>query len=77
VVLWLTVPITLYKFHRYCKYRFQVGIQSLPLELAERAPRASVDSWVYVPPPLQEQSLGWYPEWMKAWDGWGMPAYSM
>ena len=47
------------------------------LELAERAPRASVDSWVYVPPPLQEQSLGWYPEWMKAWDGWGMPAYSM
>ena len=57
--------------------RFQVGIDCLPLEVANKAPRATVDSWVYVPPPLQEQSLGWYPEWMKAWDGWGMPAYSI
>lgn len=35
--------------------------------------RARVPALVYIPPPLQDRSWGWYPEWDKIWDGWGMP----
>jgi hypothetical protein len=61
---------------RYCYRTFQVGVEETPLELAYKAPFASVDPWVYIAPPLHEKLLGWYPEYMKAWDGWGAPAYT-
>lgn len=33
-VLWISVPIVLVKFRKYCRYRFQVGVDSMPLDLA-------------------------------------------
>ena len=67
------MPALTAKFHRSCQRRFARGVENVPLELASRAPRARVPPLVYVPPPLQEKSWGWYPEWCKIWDGWGMP----
>lgn len=48
----------------------------MPLMLAAKAPSAHVPSTVYVPPPLQESGLGWYPEWGKVWEWFGMPTYA-
>ncbi|KAI8473306.1 MAG: hypothetical protein J3K34DRAFT_411580 [Monoraphidium minutum] len=67
------LPALTIKFYRSCQRRFGRGVENVPLELAARAPRAHVPPLVYVPPPLQEKSWGWYPEWNKIWDGWGMP----
>jgi hypothetical protein len=67
------LPALTVKFHRSCQRRFGRGVENVPLELAQRAPRASVPPLAYVPPPLQAKSWGWYPEWNKIWDGWGMP----
>jgi hypothetical protein len=63
--------------YRYCQARFARGVESLPLDLANNAPKARVPALAYIPPPLQASSWGWYPEWQKIWDGWGMPAYSL
>lgn len=60
---------------RLARERFGSGVDLVPLNLAQKAPRAAVPSAIYIPPPLQDQSWGWYPEWNKMWDGWGMPAY--
>jgi len=52
----------------------------VPLDTAQRNDanrEAQVPAHVYIPPPLQNRSWGWYPEWNKMWDGWGMPAYSV
>jgi hypothetical protein len=62
---------------RYCQARFARGVEFLPLDLANNAPKARVPALAYIPPPLQASSWGWYPEWQKIWDGWGMPAYSL
>jgi hypothetical protein len=62
---------------RYCQARFARGVEYLPLDLANKAPKARVPPLAYVPPPLHSSSWGWYPEWQKIWDGWGMPAYSL
>jgi hypothetical protein len=73
VGLWVCVPILLVKFRRYCRYRFQAGVDSMPLDLASQAPRAEVDPRLYIPPPLRDKALGWYVEWAGVWDGWGLP----
>jgi hypothetical protein len=49
------------------------AIKEMPLLLAHTAPRARVPSTAYVPPPLQERGLGWYPEFNKVWEWFGMP----
>jgi hypothetical protein len=67
------MPALTAKFHRSCQRRFGRGVENVPLELASRAPRTHVPPMVYIPPPLHEKSWGWYPEWGKIWDGWGMP----
>lgn len=50
----------------------------MPLDVANRAPRVKtgVPALAYIPPPLQTNSWGWYPEWQKIWEGWGMPTYA-
>ncbi len=50
----------------------------VPLDVAHRAPRVEtgVPALSYIPPPLQDNSWGWYPEWQKIWEGWGMPTYA-
>eukprot|EP00798_Chlamydomonas_sp_ICE-L_P014457 gene14457-20469_t len=69
-------PIALYRFHDYCRLRFEQGTETLPLLYAKKAPEANVHPSVYIPPPLNQKALGWHPEWTKPWTGWGIPAYS-
>lgn len=47
------------------------AIAEMPLYLAQMAPRARVPSTTYVPPPLQANGLGWYPEFNKVWEWFG------
>jgi hypothetical protein len=56
--------------------RYQLNVREMPLLVAMQAPRARVPSTVYVPPPLQEKGQGWYPEFNKVWEWFGMPGYS-
>lgn len=74
-VLICTLPWMIYKFYSFCRLRFELGVDGVPLELAHLAPVAHVDPLMYIPRPLREGASGWRPEWMKVWEGWGMPAY--
>ena len=47
------------------------AIREMPLYLAQMAPRARLPSTTYVPPPLQANGLGWYPEFNKVWEWFG------
>eukprot|EP00798_Chlamydomonas_sp_ICE-L_P013783 gene13783-19691_t len=75
-LLLLLAPLGLLNYTRYINLRFQQGIGTLPLSYAAKAPHASVDPLVYIPPPLNAKALGWHPEWTKPWSGWNLPAYS-
>lgn len=62
---------------RYCQARYAKGVEyGVPLDVANKAARARVPALAYIPPPLQDRSWGWYPEWQKIWEGWGMPTYA-
>lgn len=57
---------------RYCQARYAKGVEyGVPLDVANKAPPAQVPALAYIPPPLQDRSWGWYPEWQKIWEGWG------
>ncbi|EFJ49655.1 hypothetical protein VOLCADRAFT_104236 [Volvox carteri f. nagariensis] len=73
IVLLVTVPVILVRFHKYCYYRFETGLQAMPLEATVAAPPARVEPWVYTPPPLLSNLAGWHPDWSKCWMGWNMP----
>ncbi|GMH42492.1 hypothetical protein BSKO_10411 [Bryopsis sp. KO-2023] len=75
-ILWVTVPIILLRFWRYCEARFKSGMEHIPLEMAHLAPPAVVDPKVYTPPALIQGCAGWHPEYMKAWEGWNAPGYT-
>lgn len=75
-ILWVTVPIVLTRFYRICNNRMEAGTVHIPLEMAQMAPAAQVDPNVYLPPSLVPGCAGWHPEYMKAWVGWGAPAYT-
>eukprot|EP00798_Chlamydomonas_sp_ICE-L_P013269 gene13269-19111_t len=68
ILLLFLAPLALYRYTGYCELRFEKGIQNLPLLSATDAPKASVEPLVYIPPPLNQRSMGWYPEWGKPWD---------
>lgn len=62
---------------RYCQVRYAKGVEfGVPLDVASQAAPARVPALAYIPPPLQDRSWGWYPEWQKIWEGWGMPTYA-
>lgn len=46
-----------------------------PLETALAAPEARVAPVVYTPASLRPGASGWYPEYGKAWENWGVPLY--
>ncbi|GIL51096.1 hypothetical protein Vafri_7150 [Volvox africanus] len=73
IVLLVTFPIILIRFHKYCYYRFETGLKAMPLEATVAAPYARVEPWVYTPPPLLTNLAGWHPDWSKCWMGWNMP----
>lgn len=45
------------------------------METALAAPEATVAPIVYTPPSLRPGARGWYPEYGKAWENWGVPLY--
>ncbi len=53
--------------------RFETGLKAMPLEATVMAPEASVEPWVYTPPPLLFNLAGWNPDWSKCWMGWNAP----
>lgn len=41
------------------------------------APAAHVPRELYLPPPLREGAVGWFPEWGKLWEKYAIPRYTM
>lgn len=56
-------------------YHFAYCHQICAYSCCLQAPLATVDPRLYLAPPLQHKGLGWYPEWAKVWEGWGLPAH--
>ncbi|KAK9864060.1 hypothetical protein WJX84_009179 [Apatococcus fuscideae] len=75
-ILLATMTPFLWKFNRYCKVRYAHAVRHMPLETAANAPSAHIDPFIYMPPALRSRAQGWYPECGKAWETWGMPAYT-
>ncbi|CAL8472023.1 g11565 [Coccomyxa elongata] len=74
-LLWVTLTPLLYKFHSYARARYGEAVAHMPLETALAAPEARVAPMVYTPPSLRPGASGWYPEYGKAWENWGVPLY--
>eukprot|EP00878_Enallax_costatus_P009758 GHUV01010191.1.p1 GENE.GHUV01010191.1~~GHUV01010191.1.p1 ORF type:complete len:1012 (+),score=268.71 GHUV01010191.1:434-3469(+) len=75
-LLWVAGFLFIAAFQHRLNRRYMNAIREMPLYLAQMAPRARVPSTTYVPPPLQANGLGWYPEFNKVWEWFGMPGYS-
>jgi hypothetical protein len=75
VVIFITTPIILYKFHSVCTKRYKDVSLHVPLDIAWRQPKADVPPQMYIPSELRSQSVGWHPEQGKAWSGYGMPRW--
>ncbi|PRW05771.1 ERD4-related membrane [Chlorella sorokiniana] len=46
------------------------------MQLTIDAPTVELDPAVFVPPPLRPRAVGWYPEWGKVWEKYGISRYS-
>ena len=75
VLLFLTTPFILYKFHSICTKRYREVSSNVPLDIAWRQPVADVPPQMYIPSELRSQSVGWHPEQGKTWSGYGMPRF--
>lgn len=75
VIIFITTPIILYKFHSVCTKRYKDISLHVPLDIAWRQPKADVPPQMYIPSELRSQSVGWHPEQGKAWSGYGMPRW--
>lgn len=73
----ITQQIGLLLYHK--KVTLSVGhyARVLPLHTTLGAPRVSIDPATYLPPPLRKQAVGWYPEWGKVWEKYGISRYSL
>ncbi|KAI3425260.1 hypothetical protein D9Q98_009028 [Chlorella vulgaris] len=49
----------------------------LPLQATLTAPRAVLDPITFLPPPMRAQAAGWYPEWGKVWEKYGIARSSI
>lgn len=47
-----------------------------PLQASLAAPRAEIDPATFLPPPLRPRSVGWYPEWGKVWEKYGLTRHT-
>ncbi|KAF8073110.1 AAP5 [Scenedesmus sp. PABB004] len=69
------MPALTARYYKYCQARFARGVEfGVPLDMATKAARARVPPLAYIPPPLQDRSWGWYPEWQKLPQHGGEPA---
>lgn len=73
----IAVEIFLIAFDRYLTQRYDTVFASLPVAVLEAAPRVELDPELYVQPPLRQGAEGWYLEYGKCWQGWGVPRYGL
>ncbi|EFN57874.1 hypothetical protein CHLNCDRAFT_57000 [Chlorella variabilis] len=66
----------LYVYHR--KVQLSVGhyARVVPMQSTLQAPKVEVDPATYLPPPLRPGAVGWYPEWGKVWEKYGISRHS-
>lgn len=76
IILIVTVPPVLYRYHRVLSKRYKNITKVVPLDIAFRQPRGVVvPPSMFIPSELRFQSAGWHPEQGKAWQGYGVPRY--
>merc|ERR1712176_1349495 len=56
VIILLTTPIILFKFHSICTKRYKEVCLEMPLDIAWRQPRAEIPPPMYIPSELRHQS---------------------
>ena len=69
------LEIFIIAFDKYIKTRYDEVFASTPIAILEAAPKVELDPQLYVPAPLRKGAEGWYLEWGKAWQGWGVGRY--
>ena len=47
-----------------------------PLQATLAAQPARVHPLTFVPPPLRPRAVGWYPEWGRVWEKYGVGRYA-
>lgn len=65
-------------FRQYCMVHVVRFVKTIPLQSAAAGPTiADIDELrrVYTPPPLRRGAIGWFPEWGKVWEKYGIPRY--
>jgi hypothetical protein len=70
-------PVPAHLARSYLRKRYDAVVAQVPLMAVHKATRGRVDADMYVPPPLREGARGWYPEWGKIWQYWGIPRYTI
>jgi hypothetical protein len=73
--MWFFATLLIWNFTKHCKKKYGEAVKNMPLETAALAPNATVPPEMYMPPALRRGCPGWYPEYGKAWEYWGAPAY--
>jgi len=59
----------------YLANKYDVLLEGTPLALLEAAPRVTLHKDCFTPPPLRAGAKGWFPEYGKAWQYWGVKRY--
>jgi DNA-directed RNA polymerase III subunit RPC2 len=73
----LPAPFLLLYFMSSCNKQFHNQVNYVPLEIAKAMPKADVPRELYVAPELRKESAGWHPESGKAWQGYGVPMWTL
>lgn len=61
---------------RYLRVKYDPAIKYVPLEVSVNTRRVRINEMSYIAAPLRPKCSGWHPEWGKAWESWGAPAYT-
>lgn len=51
-------------------------IECTPLQVVANSPEVRIPRDMFIPPPLRTGSVGWFPEWGKVWEKYGLPRYT-
>jgi len=77
VVLIVTGPALVASFQQLLNKRVGRVIENMPLQIAATMPAGRVPRDLYLPPELRRESAGWHPESGKAWQGYGVPMWTL
>ena len=73
--------ILIYICNSFIRRNITSFFDTRPLNLADIAPKlhaASVNDlkWLYMPAQLRPGAVGWFPEYNKAWEKYGLPRFT-